>query len=451
MGIETMSIGQQSIDNAELKEQALDKNNLTTKAEVLRPREEISLPPIPVVEGHPAGPDNDTSPVKLFPPDNLLGPDHQAIINERGLSVFSRHAPRHLKMPELLSTTAGAEHVVPPVMPVCVPTPVSCVRPRIVPDGTAPLNIVARSSQQPQPAAAEGTNHIAERLNDPSPTKTERYRKVASWAKDAAVAPPPVEGPQNDARDAALRRDEDRLAGEDILVSPPTPAPILRPLPSVRRKLPEVPPSKITVLENPPASMAAVDFNEVEQSMPGGPLPKDRHLESHLESHLFKSSTNQDDAILPMPTVEVAPAPVSVALDMISAKDVHQQASPGFDQQHRSQVEPILETPSVAQPGLTAGGAAKTNEDQSEILSKTNALLEMISSIQQKLDDLPSVNPKGCEQDAEEGRVEDTAGTALPDAVSSRGDPDLKGIDHGEQVSTRQRHDLTRSDSLVPA
>lgn len=442
-----MSIGQHSIDNVESRAQALERTNPIVEVEDLRTREETSVPPISLVEVHPAMLDNDTSPVEFQPPDHQRGPDHQPIVDERVLSVFSRHAPRHLKMPELLSTTSGAKHVVPPVMPVGVPTPVSCVRPKIVAEEITPLNGVARSPQQPRPAVTEGSNHIAERLNDTSPTKTERYRKVASWAKDAAIAPPPVEGPQNDARDAALRRDEDRLAGEDVLISPPTPASNLRPLPSVRRKLPEVPPGKSTVLENPPPSMAPVDFNEVEQSMPGGPLPKD----THSESHLFKDSTDQDDVILPTLTVEVKPASESAAMAMTSAKEGHQQALPGFDQQHRSQVEQILESPSIAQPDLTAGGAAKTIQDKSEILSKTNALLEMISSIQQKLEDLPSVNPKSREQDADEGRAEDTAGTASSDAASNREGPDLRGIDHREQVSTRQRHDLKRSDSLVPA
>lgn len=434
---ETVLIETHESDNAAAKMLPLVGNDMANQAMNRLPKAELPLPPVPAMDENSVNggdnPPSDVVPSPAYQPKT----SHPPIMNERGLSVFKSrqvpHAPRQLIMPTLLSSDVEAAQDVPPVMPVCVPTPVSIIRPRPMPDATPPLNIAGRSSQQPRPSPVQVLDDIAERLNDPSPTKTERFRKVASWAQDAAIAPPPLDERQNDGREAALRRDEDRLAVNTVSFTPST---TKRALPSMRHRLPEMPPLKSSFMGNGPSPAAQMEADGQAQSMPGGPIPNTNEEPGLYLSHDHLDTPRSCATLLP-PVADAEPNFETTAFDSAPALEGDLQEFRRLAEPEQPLAEHVLPRASTAfHPGIPSEEPAMVNAIQLEILSKTNALLEMIPSIQQKLEDQPSATPVMPQQHDNAGKSDGHTAMLLdsPNPAAGPEMPHGTDIDHREQV-----------------
>lgn len=370
------------------------------------PRKQADDLTIPFGKEEPQG-SNTMENVPALPSVRPLMPPAQngrPVTDERVLSVFkSRKMPRttpHLTMPALLAAEAlGVTHdatskVVPPVMPVCVPTPVSIIRPRS-PEATAPLNLLPREALPPtaQAEAVFDSDDFAERRIDPSPTKTERFRKVASWAQEAAIAPPPMANePQNDNREAALRRDEDRLDLVPESFSPPI---------SIERHLPCIPQKALRAsridardidqLEN--EALLEDTLKEEARQLPGGlAMFPDLAIDPPSPRNQF------DEHDIPRLT---GPLEHPVEEPRATAHEMDEELEPHIGRNHvlpvqaeilqrlqgiHDTVQVLQRSAEIPQIDTTFKEAVMANKDQThEILSKTNALLDMISDIQQTL------------------------------------------------------------------
>lgn len=404
----------------------------------------------------------------------------QPVEDERDLSVWkSRKMPRpipQLTRPALLGPQPGdamqpmqrvPSKVVPPVLPVSVPTPVSIIRPR-APEFTAPLNLPPRDdalSPAGQITAMLDGGDSGERSNDPSPTKTERFRKVKRWAQEAATARPPlVNEAQNDSQEAALRRDEDRLdiAAESLS----TPPQFERQLPSIPHMASPYAHDTTQPKNKPPP---AEDIEEQTHNLPGGLAT----FEGPEEVLLTPRIDHNDDcrsavpAELPMeernPTSEgKAPTPERMELDR----------APVLPTEPLQQLQSIHDTVQAlhlshesSQRNGTFKEAVMANTDESkEILAKTNVLLGMISAIHERLagssttggtspvavGDVSKPIPGQRAEKAAEGPESLDPKVQAGTTTSPSPEPELVGISHvGEETMSTENQQVSVSDVVA--
>jgi hypothetical protein len=322
---------------------------------------------------------------------------NQPLEDERGLSVFkSRKMPRsipQLTRPALLGPQPGGavqsspSSVVPPVVPVSVPTPVSMIRPG-APEFPASLNLPPRDDVlKPggQITAIVDGGDIGERSNDPSPTKTERLRKVARWAREAATAPPPlINEAQNDSQEAALRRDGDRL---DIAAeSPSTP-------PQFGRQLPSTPHAASQYAQTLHRGLAT--FEDPDGVLPTHRIPDNDDCRSSVPADhpMEERNPTADEKELTPQRIQQDREPVLPTEALQQLQSIHGTVQALHRSHESSQLDGTYEE------------AVMANTDESkEILAKTNVLLEMISAIHERLAErstIGGISPVATGNDAE--------------------------------------------------
>jgi hypothetical protein len=166
--------------------------------------------------------------------------------------------------------------------------------------------------------------------------------------------------------------------------------------------------------------------DKLARTMPGGPIPEGGDAEVHPPvNHLVTPNADLPSPLEPIPEL---PMLAREASPLTEGERQETPLDPG-----QSEVQAAHEAPQL-QPDASRE-AVLPNVDQAEILSKTNALLEMISSIQQKLEDLPSVAPVSTDQQEMPQDRELGPAVLLSDPVSAP-EHGGAGIDHREQVSS---------------
>lgn len=338
-----------------------------------------------------------------------------AVVDERAASIFRpSKVPRRLietTLPPLLGSLPGGvgrdlqSRVVPPVMPVSVSTPVPEISRR--PSDSTPRNEEPVSHWQVPVMAEDSDGEGME--NESSPTKTEQCRNVERWAQEAAEATPPLRiEPHNDNQEAALRRDEDRLViGGDVRSTPE----------QTEHRLPSPPPVV--------SSLASSSVMQIETDAPEeGIEEQTRHLPGHfaacegLEVNLPSpqaTRTHGNGNFYPVSSVQDLPQESSPTADgqtLTPAWSAEQNRTPHLDIEALQTLQSIHDTMQALQHSHESSQldgsfkeAVMASKDQTnEILAKTDALLGMISDLEQRLSERWSVGGPSTGATGQEGR-----------------------------------------------
>jgi hypothetical protein len=337
------------------------------------------------------------------------------VMDERAASIFrpSKMPRRVVKttLPPMLGSPPGsdardlASRASTPVMPVPVPAPVPAIRRR--PSDPTP-RVEEPVSHWQVPVMAEDSDGEGME-NESSPTKTEQCRNVERWAQEAAEATPPLRiEPHNDNQEAALRRDEDRLViGGDVRSTPqqtehrlPSPPPVVSSLAS----------SAVTQIENDapeegieeqlrqlPGHFAAYEGLEVN-------VPSSQATQTHGSGNFYSVSSVQD---LPQEL-----PPTGVGETLTPEWSAEQNRTPHLDIEALQTLQSIHDTMQAIQhshessqlDGSFKEAVMASKDRTNEILAKTDALLGMVSDLEQRLSERLPVGGLATRATGQEGR-----------------------------------------------